>query len=467
MGNWFATFALLAYPLVVLVLFSNLPTIQAILWTILAAFLLLPVGTAIKFEMFPLLDKNSIASICAGIGCAFVSHRPPATRTRLGLVELLLVMYVCSPLVTSLLNGDPVFAGQRVLPGVGPYDGISAVLSQGILFAPFIIGRRFLLSAGANQQILRVLVVSGLLYSLPLLFEIRFSPQLHFWIYGFYPSDFIQSMRDGGFRPMAFTGHGLLASLFVVTSVIAAAALWRARTAVFTIAPTITTAYLATLLIFCKSSGALVFGFTMGPLVRFARPKVQLRVAVVVVTIALAYPILRTADVFPTHFLVDTAATFSTDRADSLQFRFKNEQILLNRAGERFWFGWGRYGRSRVYNEYGNDLSITDGRWIITMGQFGLFGFLAEFGLLVIPIYRAVRALRFANFRESVLLGALALIDAIIVVDQLPNASLSPWTWLLAGALLGRAEHLLASARRSKEAQFQPMTTRKEIYERA
>ena len=30
------------------------------------------------------------------------------------------------------------------------------------------------------------------------------SPQLHYWFYGYYPSDFNQYMRDGGFRPMVF-----------------------------------------------------------------------------------------------------------------------------------------------------------------------------------------------------------------------------------------------------------------------
>ena len=38
-------------------------------------------------------------------------------------------------------------------------------------------------------------------------------------------------------------------------------------------------------------------------------------------------------------------------------------------------------------------MSITDGRWIITIGQFGLFGFVAEFGLLILPVFRAASAL--------------------------------------------------------------------------
>src|SRR5262249_34696531 len=84
----------------------------------------------------------------------------------------------------------------------------------------------------------------------------------------------------------------------------------------------------------------------------------------------------------------------------------------------------------------------------ITMGQFGFVGFLAEFGLLSLAVVRAASAIRYAeSTQEQVLLGALALILAMNVIDLLPNSSLSPWTWLLTGALLGRSEALRAFAR--------------------
>src|SRR5258708_39137399 len=84
----------------------------------------------------------------------------------------------------------------------------------------------------------------------------------------------------------------------------------------------------------------------------------------------------------------------------------------------------------------------------MTLGQFGMVGFLAEFGLLSISVFRAASALKFAeSFRDSVFLSALALIVAINIIDLLPNATLSPWTWLLAGSLLGRSEVILAISR--------------------
>ena len=82
------------------------------------------------------------------------------------------------------------------------------------------------------------------------------------------------------------------------------------------------------------------------------------------------------------------------------------------------------------------------------MGVFGLVGFVATFGLLGLAVFRAATALKYAQaIREKEYLAALALIIAINIIDLLPNSSLSPLTWLLVGALLGRAEALHAVAR--------------------
>ena len=86
------------------------------------------------------------------------------------------------------------------------------------------------------------------------------------------------------------------------------------------------------------------------------------------------------------------------------------------------------------------------------MGQFGVFGFLAEFGLLAIAVLRAVRAVRFAEtFRDTVFLAGLALIVAVNIIELLPNSTLLPWTWLLAGTLLGRSEAILVAARKPRK----------------
>ena len=446
--NLLAYFALLSWPLIAISLFQLRPIAQALLWTILGAQLLLPVGTSIKFEMIPAFDKGSIACLSALLGCLLVGRRPRFPNG-FGAPEILILMLLIAPFITAELNSDPFRAGGMTLPGIEHYDAISAVVAQLIFFVPFLLGRLVLRSSADNQEVLRVLVTAGLIYSLPMLFEVRMSPQLHTWIYGYFPHSFGQQMRDGGFRPVVFIGHGLGVAFFAMTTVVAATALWRTQVRIFRLPAGIITLYLGVVLLLCKTLGSLVYTALATPLVRYATPRLQLKLATVLVSIALLYPTLRAADLLPTTQLVDMATWVSEERAESLKFRFDQEQQLLDHASKRFLFGWGRFGRNRVYDEQsGRDLSVTDGRWIITMGQFGFFGFLAEFGLLALPIFRAAKALRWAGtFFDQVSLAALSLILAINVIDLLPNSSLSPFTWLIAGALLGRTEALRTESR--------------------
>jgi hypothetical protein len=217
--------------------------------------------------------------------------------------------------------------------------------------------------------------------------------------------------------------------------------------------------YLATVVALTKSAGALLYTFLGGTLVALASPRIQTRVAATLVLIALFYPLLRKADMFPTEIMLNIANTINEQRASSLQTRFDQENRLLARASERGVFGWGRYGRSRVYNEdSGGDSSLTDGRWIITMGEFGVVGFLALFGTLSIPVLRATRAIARAETEvEKLLLSALSLIVALMVVEQIPNDSISPWNWLLAGALLGRVDALLLHRRQNTRSMQAPL----------
>src|SRR5262249_41170244 len=149
-----------------------------------------PVDVSIKFQGIPGLDKNSIPNIAAFLGCLLIA--PRFFLIRFGLADVLVLILLLSPFITSELNSDPVRIGQIVLPGIGQYDALSAVVSQLIFFLPFILGRQVLRSSADNENILRILALAGLAYSLPMLFEIRMSPQLHTWVYGYFPHQFSQ-----------------------------------------------------------------------------------------------------------------------------------------------------------------------------------------------------------------------------------------------------------------------------------
>jgi hypothetical protein len=271
-------------------------------------------------------------------------------------------------------------------------------------------------------------------------------PQLSILIYGYNAGGVNEA---GDLRPVVFVDNGLLLSFFFALVAIAAGALWRLRSKIGQFPPGATTAYLSVILLLCRSFASLAYAVVLIPLVRWASPRLQLRLACVLVTLALSYPLLRVADLIPTDSIVNYVAVLSASRADSLKTRFDNEEQLLDRAWERPWFGWGRYGRNRVYKGWnGADSTLSDGHWVLQMGSFGLVGFVTEFGLLALCVFRAAMALKFARtMKESVCLAALALIVALNTFDLLPNGWIMPWTWLLAGTLLGRAEALSAASR--------------------
>jgi hypothetical protein len=452
--NFITAVALLSWPLVAFWLYSTRPVAQATLWTILGGYLLLPVGAEIKFPSIPALDKDSAAGLAALIGCWMYARKPLQLWQGFGFPELLMITLFVSLFITSTLNGDALVYGSLVLPGVGPYDGGSAIIAQLVTFIPFFLGRRVLRNGADNEEILRVLIIAGLIYSLPLLFEIRMSPQLHRWIYGYAPGQFVQELRDEGFRAVIFLGNGLLVAFFMLTTVVAAAAFWRTGTPVRrgTRLPAAgITAYLGVVLVLCKTLSDVIYAAVLLPLVRFATPKMQAKIALVLVSVALLYPTLRVMDLIPTDTALSFAASVSAERANSLKVRFTNEDHLLQHESQRFWFGWGRFGRNRIYDPSGKDVSLTDGTWIITMGQFGFIGFAAIFGLLAYPVFRAASAFKYAASNNAkVFLAAVTLILAINIFDLLPNSPLRPWTWLLAGALLGQAEALQAFARQQR-----------------
>jgi hypothetical protein len=124
-------------------------------------------------------------------------------------------------------------------------------------------------------------------------------------------------------------------------------------------------------------------------------------------------------------------------RAASFLVRLNNEEELLQKAQERPLYGWGIWGRGRIYDQKGNNRSITDGTWVLTLGSGGWVRYIAYFGLLCWPII----GLFFAR-RDKIdpVCATLALILCAKLVDIIPNSGVPPVYWLLAGTLLGRLE---------------------------
>lgn len=446
--NALAYLVLGLWPLIAIGLFQWLPPVRAFLANIFLSYLFLPTAP-VQFDLplLPPLDKETLPalSLCLAVFIAVQQGRLeqvswiPQSR----LLRGLLAVFVLSPLFTVLANTDALFFGRIGLPGLGLRDAISLVLTRIIMIVPMLVALGLLRRRQDLRDMLLGFALFGLIYSAPMLIEVRLSPQLNNWIYGFYQHLFDQSIRFGGYRPVVFLYHGIWVAFFAMSATLATAAIARQSAGPERARAAILMLYLFVVLVLCKSIGALLYALILLPLVLFMPQRIQILLAMIIATAALTYPVIKGAGLLPEQTLVEAFARISAERANSLQFRLNNETLLLERAMERPWLGWGSWGRNQIYDPITGEELIADGRWVIAIGFYGWIGFIAEMGLLAAPIF--VMVLRYGTLHAaglSTLAGATALILSVNILDLLPNATLTPLTWLLSGGLLGHCEYL-------------------------
>lgn len=416
------------------------PVDKAAIWSLLGGYLLLPSATAVHFTLIPPLDKFSIPAISTLLLCWMKGPQsPPPPRSPL--IYLIVFAVILSPVLSTINNSYEIQIGARSLEGFYPLDGVKIAGHNAIMLAPFFIGMRFLSSSESRALLIRSLPISGLFYSIPMLMEVKLSPQFHRLVYGFFPGNlFVQQYRDGGFRPVVFLSHGLEVALFTAMAVIGALVVLRARLRLIGRSPTLVAGYLGFVLLLCKTLGAALYAIITAPICLVTGPRTWVRISVLILVVICAYPMLRTYDLIPVHHITELADSISADRASSFHMRVRNEDMLLAKANEKAVFGWGTWGRNRVYQQgSGEDLSVTDGGWIIQYGSFGWFGYLAYFGLFAASVFRARLAVRGPITRDSIVVGGLSLLVAVNLLDLIPNNWLLPFTYLAAGSVAASA----------------------------
>ncbi|WP_425097847.1 hypothetical protein [Tropicibacter sp. S64] len=447
MPNPIAFLALAIWPIVTMILFLRLPRDRALIWSLMLGYLFLPEPpAAFDLPLIPPLNKHNIPALASFLILLWRDGQKVPILPESWVGRTLVLTFVLSPVMTVLTNEEPVFFGQVGLPGLTIKDALALIVQQSLLILPFLLARQHLASGGAQRDLMVALMVGGLLYSVPMLIEMRLSPQLNLWVYGYYQHLFGQSIRAGGYRPVVFLYHGLWVAFFMTTAVVSAWALWRLDTQVTRFKRLLAALYLFAILVLAKSFGALLFALLLVPAVLLLSRLMQIRMAIVIALLAVSYPVMKGVDLIPEERLLDAIASIEPERARSLEFRFDNEQTLLDRAYIKPVFGWGSWGRNHILDPVsGNILTVTDGRWIILIGTYGWVGFLAEFGLLLWPLILLWReAIPSRRDAISPMIAPLSLILAINLADMLPNATLTPLTWLIAGALTGYAEQLRA-----------------------
>ncbi len=433
MPNTFAYITLIIWPFVSLIFYKKMPVVNATFWTIVGGFLLLPVSVAIDFPLLPPLNKESIPVLSALIGCIFIKKIKLKLLPKTGVERWLVFILLVSPFITTF-NNQEVY---NFIPGLTLHDTFSSVLNIYIYILPFIIGMQLIKTYEDQLMLFKLLVIACLFYSVLILYEVRMSPQLHTSIYGFFPHSFGQQRRFGGFRAVVFLGHGLLVAMFVAISLGAVTILLKEKVKSYGFTPWFIVIYFFILLLLCKTVGSFILGSLLFFTIKLMSAEMIKRLSLFLLLIFLMYPFLSMLDYFPHDTLVQLATDFDPGRGESLGFRFHHENLLLEHAKQKLFFGWGGWGRNRL------DGSVTDGYWIIILGVYGLIGFMSLYGLLALSVWKAAKtsSTLLKDKKEQKLLIYHTLVVVVVMIDQIPNASLSAWLMLLAGALLGRSNN--------------------------
>ncbi len=403
--------ALLGWIPLTLGLFAFLPPSRAVAAGVVGGWLLLP-PASIPVSGLP--DYDKAAAISIGIILATLIFQPNRLISfRARWFDALVIGWCFCPFMSSLQNG------------LGIYDGLASLLVNLVRWAcPYAIGRLYLDDFESFREFARGLVVWGMIYTIPTVFEIRMSPILRLAIYGMGGRGNMASLRFGGYRPFVFLTTGLEHALWMTVATLLAYWLWRCG-AIRRIGPFPMGQFLLPFLFIvtfsCRSSGAL-FLLIAGLIILRASTAFRSKVLVyLLLLVAPAYYAVRLPGLWSGEDLVGLLrANFSEERAESLAFRFRCEDMLAAKALQRPVWGWASWGRNRLTSEDGRDLAPTDGMWIIHLGQYGLVGLFAWTALGLVPALRFVRHFPVERWTDP-LVGPAAVASVILGLNQVDN----------------------------------------------
>lgn len=439
----FCELALFAWVPTVLLMFAVLPPRRAVIGAFVGGWLFLPIY-GIDIVGLPPFSKVSASAYSVLLGAAlFDGGRLTAFRPRW--FDLPILVWCITPLASSLSNG------------LGVYDGLSACLSEIVLWGiPYYLGRVYFNDWEGIRELAIGVFIGGLIY-MPLTWvEMRMSPQFHKWVYGFHQHSFAQTIRSGGWRPMVFMQHGIACAMWMTAAAIVGVWLWTsgalrsiAGVPLYLLAPA-----LVLTAAMCRSAGALLLliaGLGTYFWVRTFKNALPLLALILFIP---AYVTLRASASWSGQDLVEfSRATFGEKRAASLQYRLDAENLLTHKALEQPWFGWGRWNRNRVRDPDTNkDLAVTDGLWVIVLGTTGWVGLTAITLVILLPavLYLARCPPGWWMHPMAAAGAAFAVLLPLHMIDNLWNAMLNPIYVLLIGAMMGLGatmRHTQAQAR--------------------
>ncbi|MBE9125770.1 MULTISPECIES: O-antigen ligase domain-containing protein [unclassified Coleofasciculus] len=432
-----AQLALLLWMPVVFYLFTVFTPRKAVIVSFIGGLLFLPQRTGFALPLIP--DYAGMVATCYGIILAILVYDSQRLSSfQPGWIDLPMLIWCICPFASSITNG------------LGAYDGLNETLSQMATWGlPYYLGRLYLGNLAGLRELALCILKGGMIYVPLCLWEGRMSPNLHLMIYGYFPhsSGLSQAIRYGGYRPNVFMQHGLMVGMWMMTVALVAFWLWKAGAIkkIWGVSINWLVVVLLFTVIWCRSTGAYMY-LVLGIIILFAAKWWRTSLPLLLLIVGLSYYLYTGAT---GTFQGDEIVSFMSekinpDRAGSLEFRFDNEEILSEKARQQMTFGWGGWGRNRVYEENWRgelvDISVTDSLWIIAFGVNGAVGLASVTASLLVPA-ASFGLLRYPPrtwFNPKVAPAAvLAVALALFMLDCVLNNMFNPVFPLISGGISG------------------------------
>jgi hypothetical protein len=431
-----ATIAFVLFGIFSIVWFLTKPAQRAAALTLLVGVLYLPEATRFKIPLLPLLDKTTFPTFLV-LFLNLVLGKRLFAKVRVGKVNAwLIAVLLLSNIPRVLGNLDPIHREDELVPGLLAQTSFTFMVFDVLAYLTMLyVGMALAQRRDWLIGFLKTWIGFAVVYCGLVLYEARFSPQLHTKVYGYFQHSWEQMMRDSGYRPIVFLPHALGVGLYLSVTAILLFGLDAEKIKVFGRSTKLFGWLVAISLVITKCAASLLYFVASAGMLILKSPKLQVRVPVLCAVLVLSMPALRAAQLFPWETAVALAEQYvSEDRASSLLFRFTHEEVVIQNTLDRPWFGMG--GNSRAF---GPD-TVVDSEWIIVFMDRGFVGYLAVFGLLAWPLLNLPKAVRRAtSVRDRKLLATLGLAAAMSTIDLMTNGLFTKFAFLLAGMVWGAA----------------------------
>jgi hypothetical protein len=437
--------AFVGWFLVVLILFHRLPKARALVIAVIGGILLLPVVYILPTQpgmppplrigsLFSMTKENVVILTALAGAVATDPSRLLAFRPRW--FDLPMFLWCLLPLISDYFADDPlsVIYGQT--------------RNHSIIWAvPYFLGRVYLCDGLSFLEASKGVLIGALAYTPLCIFEMVKSPYLHWRFYGYFQHSAAQTLRFGGYRPMVFLNHGLELAMWMTAA--ALLGLWLWHSGALRAGPqrrwteplwTLGIAVLGIMAPLVRSSGALFLG-AAGIVALYSSRWLRVPLTVLLLfAIPTVYMEERISGHWSGRDLVIWLRThFDPSRAQSLEFRFTNEQLLIRRSLQRPWLGWGDSGEAWEIPKHvpKSQRAVPDGLWILTFGSYGIIGLIVWQAVMLVPSALFLWRYPASTWLQPMVapLAATAVLLALFNIDCLMNNMMNSVFLLLAGGL--------------------------------